>query len=356
MAGKATHILAIDQGTTGTTVLILDRDLRVLSRAYREFEQHYPQPGWVEHEPEDIWQTVRETVPEALAEAGIDASQLAGIGITNQRETTVVWERAGVGRFIGPSSGSVADHRAVRRAEGRGLEDEVRKRTGLVLDPYFRNEGRMDSRPRRRARSRAGPVSLPSAPSTPSWCGASPAGLPTSRTSRMHPAPCCSGWSPSAGRTACSRSSMCCEVCRRSALVGGLWRHEWPGLPAGRHPRGGNGGRPAAALFGQLCFEEAEAKCTYGTGALLMNTGSGLSPPSMASHHGGVEARGRGRLRARGQCLHCGAAAVASRWARADRDRRRGGGAGRQVPDSGGVTFVPALTGLGAPTGGRRPG
>ncbi len=130
------YLVAIDQGTTGSTVIVLDTELNVISRVNREFSQHYPQPGWVEHEPEQIWCSVLEALKVALD--GLDAKQIVGIGITNQRETTVVWERA-TGKPI---------HRAIvwqcRRTEPQcqalreaGLEGEVTRRTGLVLDPYF---------------------------------------------------------------------------------------------------------------------------------------------------------------------------------------------------------------------------
>ena len=127
-------ILAIDQGTTGTTCLVVDEALRPVGRGYRELEQHFPQPGWVEHDPDEIWTSVESAVADALADAGIRAAELSAIGITNQRETTLVWERRS-GRPV---------HRAIvwqdRRTAARCAQlpaELIRARTGLVPDPYF---------------------------------------------------------------------------------------------------------------------------------------------------------------------------------------------------------------------------
>src|SRR5437588_12625262 len=131
-------ILAIDQGTTGTTCLVFDEQAELIGRAYREFEQHFPRPGWVEHDAEQIWEVTQAVAGEALGDAGIDPGELEAVGITNQRETVCVWD---------PDTGEPL-YRAIvwqdRRTAGRcdqlraqGLEPLVRARTGLVLDPYF---------------------------------------------------------------------------------------------------------------------------------------------------------------------------------------------------------------------------
>jgi hypothetical protein len=131
-------VLAIDQGTTGSAALLVDRELRVLAHAKREFPQRYPQPGWVEHDPEEIWQSVLAAVREVFERSGRSAREVAAIGITNQRETTVLWERDG-GRPVHPAivwqCRRTAEICAQLRQEG--LEREFRDRTGLVLDPYF---------------------------------------------------------------------------------------------------------------------------------------------------------------------------------------------------------------------------
>ena len=132
------YVLALDQGTTGSTALVVDPDGRVLARGYAELPQYYPQPGWVEHDPEEIWSTVERSVRSALSEARVLGTEIAAIGITNQRETTVVWERAT----------GVPIHRAIvwqcrrtaplcDRLRADGVEDLVRTKTGLVLDAYF---------------------------------------------------------------------------------------------------------------------------------------------------------------------------------------------------------------------------
>src|SRR5919108_2516139 len=127
-------ILAVDQGTTGTTCLVVDEELRPRGRGYREVPQHFPRPGWVEHDPDELWESVVAAAEDAVADARIDARELAGIGIANQRETTVVWDRL-TGRPV---------HRAIvwqdRRTAERCRElprDLIRDRTGLVPDPYF---------------------------------------------------------------------------------------------------------------------------------------------------------------------------------------------------------------------------
>jgi len=130
------HVVAIDQGTTGSTVLVLDEELRVVARDTREFRQIYPQPGWVEHDPEDIWASVEAALAGALR--GVDPASVAAVGITNQRETVVIWERATlrpVGNAIVWQDRRTAERCAALKRAGR--EDEVRKLTGLVLDPYF---------------------------------------------------------------------------------------------------------------------------------------------------------------------------------------------------------------------------
>ena len=131
-------ILAIDQGTTSSRALVFDRSLRLAGAGQQEFQQHFPQSGWVEHEPEDLWTSTLATCREALARAGSEARQVAGIGLTNQRETTLVWEKA-TGRPL---------HRAIvwqdrrtagycRRLAESGVEPVLTAKTGLILDPYF---------------------------------------------------------------------------------------------------------------------------------------------------------------------------------------------------------------------------
>ena len=131
-------VLSVDAGTTGITVLCVDPSTNVVGRAYSEFTQYYPKPGWVEHDAEEIWNTTRSVMGRALVDAGAQAADIAGIGITNQRETTVVWERT-TGRPIAPAIVWQCRRSAAicERLRTEGLEPELRKRTGLVCDPYF---------------------------------------------------------------------------------------------------------------------------------------------------------------------------------------------------------------------------
>jgi glycerol kinase len=135
---QARHILAIDQGTTSTRSIVFDDAARPVATAQSEFAQHYPEPGWVEHDPEDIWRDTLATAREAIEKSGVGAGGIAGIGITNQRETVVVWERAS-GKPI--HNAIVWQDRRTARLCGElkadGAEPDVRARTGLLLDPYF---------------------------------------------------------------------------------------------------------------------------------------------------------------------------------------------------------------------------
>ncbi|MEN0079753.1 MAG: FGGY family carbohydrate kinase, partial [Pseudomonadota bacterium] len=133
-----THILAIDQGTTSSRAMVFDADLQVIATDQQEFPQHYPASGWVEHDPEDLWRTVIETCQGALQKAGLSAGDLAGIGITNQRETTLVWDRvtgAPIHRAIVWQDRRTAD--TCQRLKAEGHEPMVTATTGLLLDPYF---------------------------------------------------------------------------------------------------------------------------------------------------------------------------------------------------------------------------
>ena len=138
VAHMGSHLLAIDQGTTGTTALVLAPNGAVAARVDVDFQQHFPAPGWVEHDADEIWRTVVETSTAAVAKAGIEPRDIAAVGITNQRETVVAWERSSgnvLGRAIVWQDRRTSARCEQLRAAGHG--DEVRARTGLVLDPYF---------------------------------------------------------------------------------------------------------------------------------------------------------------------------------------------------------------------------
>ena len=173
MAG-AQHILAIDQGTTSSRAIVFDQDGRIVASSQREFEQHYPQSGWVEHDAEVIWTDTLDVSRDAIAKAGLDATSINAIGITNQRETVVLWDRATgepVHRAIVWQDRRTGD--LCRKLEADGHEPLVQERTGLLLDPYFsatKLAWLLDNVAG--ARERPPRASLPSAPSTAFSSGA----------------------------------------------------------------------------------------------------------------------------------------------------------------------------------------
>ncbi len=349
-------VVSIDQGTTGTTVLVLDEALAVRGRAYREFPQIFPQPGWVEHDPEAIWRSVTESLGEALAAAKVGPRELAAIGITNQRETTVLWDRA----TLRPLANAVvwqdrrtADVCARLRADGH-LE-RVRARTGLVLDPYFSGtklgwlldhvDGLRDKAGRGEARFGTIDSFL-----VARLTGGAAHVTDVSNASRT--------LLFDLGRLAwddelCALFGVpreCLPSVRSSAEVYGVTRGV-PGVPDGV-PIAGMAGDQQAALFGQACFEPGEAKCTYGTGAfLLMNTGATPVP----SRRGllttvGWKIGDEVAYALEGSAFIAGAMV---QWLRDGlgviRSASEIEALAASVPDSGGVVAVPALAGLGAP-------
>lgn len=350
-------ILAIDQGTTGSTAVVMNRALEVVGRATTEFAQRYPQPGWVEHDPEAIWASVEDSVGRALAAAGLDGAAVAAVGITNQRETTVVWERA---------SGRPIHHAIVwqcRRTTARcqelvsaGHQDRVRELTGLVLDPYFsatKVAWILDEVPGARERAAAGELAFGTIDSFLLWrlTGGDVHATEVSNASRtllydIHGA----DWSDELLDLFGVPAAVLPEV-RSSSEVYGHTRGLRM-LPDGV-PIAGMAGDQQAALFGQACFTAGEAKVTYGTGAfVLMNTGAepvaserGLlttiawrlgDQPIVYALEGAVFIAGAAVQWLRDELRMIDEAAAVEALA-------------RSVDDSGGVTFVPAFTGLGAP-------
>jgi glycerol kinase len=266
-------ILAIDQGTTGTTCLVFDEEGRIAGRGYSEFEQHFPRPGWVEHDAAEIWDVTRKVANSAITDAGIRGSELTGIGITNQRETVVAWD---------PKTGEPVHNALVwqdRRTAARcdelreaGHEGLVRERTGLVLDPYF-------SGTKIEWLIREGGVPPDSVFGTiDSWLvfkltgrhltdysNASRTMLFDIRDLRWDPELCdLLGVDP--GRLPEPVPSS--QVYGTTSVFGG------------DVPVAGIGGDQQAALFGQACHSPGDAKNTYGTGSfVLLNTGAEASPP-----------------------------------------------------------------------------
>jgi glycerol kinase len=271
-------VVAIDQGTTGTTVLVLDEQAQVRGRGYREFTQHFPRPGWVEHDPAEIWSVTADVAEQALSDAKVSAGDVAAIGITNQRETTVLWDRA---------SGEPV-HRAIvwqdrrtkplcDRLAADGWGDTVRAKTGLVLDPYFSGTKAawlLDNVEGLRARAERGELAFGT---IESWL------LHKLTGGRLHVSDV-----TNASRTLMldigkvewdeellSALNVPAEVLPDVRPSSQVYAETDPKAFFGASvPVAGAIGDQQAALFAQACFEQGSAKNTYGTGSfVLMNTG-----------------------------------------------------------------------------------
>jgi glycerol kinase len=351
--GRADHILAIDQGTTSTRAILFDSGGRPVSVAQRELRQHYPQPGWVEHDPEDIWRDALATAQEAAS--AVEIGRIAGIGITNQRETVVVWDRA-TGQPI---------HRAIvwqdRRTAERcvelkadGTEELVSERTGLLLDPYFsatKIAWVLDHVSGARERAERGELAFGTIDSFLLWRLTGGAVHATdltnaSRTSLfdIH----ANRWDAELCQLFGVPEVTLPDVHENSRVFGTTA----PGLFDKQIPIAGIAGDQQAALFGQACFAPGMAKSTYGTGCfMLLNTGEEtvrsqnrlLTTPAW-------RIGGRTTYALEGSIFIAGAAI---KWLRdalgvighaAETDRLAA-----RVPDDHGVYIVPAFVGLGAP-------
>jgi len=352
----ASYVVAIDQGTTGTTVLVLDRRLSVKAKVNAEYPQHFPRPGWVEHDLEEIWESTTSTLRRALARAGVRGKDVAAVGITNQRETVALWDRR-TGRPV---------HRAIvwqdRRTSERcarlkadGQEGWVRERTGLVLDPYFSGtkiEWLLDNVKGVRARAERGDLAFGTVDTflaSRLTGGAAHVTDPSnaSRTLLMNLRTL--QWDRELMDLFHVPAALLPEIHRSSEVYGttrGL-----KALPDGV-PVSGIAGDQQAALFGQACFAPGEAKCTYGTGAFVLeNTG----PEPVFSSRGLLTTvawslPGEVAYALEGSSFIAGAAV---QWLRDGlgviRTASEVEALARSVKDTGGVVFVPALTGLGAP-------
>jgi len=271
-------ILSIDQGTTGTTVMILDKNLNILAKKNNEFAQHYPQPGWVEHNPEEIWDCTVKTLKEALSLSEIDSNRIAGIGITNQRETTVVWERAS----SKPIYNAIVwqDRRTAtfcEKLKKKGLENKFKKKTGLVLDPYFSGtkiKWILENVAGSKQRAKAGELAFGTIDTYLVWKltqGKTHVTDPSnaSRTLLMNLQTL--NWDTELLKILDLPSTLLPRIGSSSEIYG--YTKGIEGLPDGI-PIAGIAGDQQAALFGQACFGVGEAKCTYGTGSfILLNTG-----------------------------------------------------------------------------------
>ncbi|MCH7629937.1 glycerol kinase GlpK [Novosphingobium percolationis] len=347
------HVLAIDQGTTSTRAILFDEQARAVATAQREFPQHYPQAGWVEHDVEDIWRDCVAVARDALG--AVPLAQVAAIGIANQRETVVIWDRStgeAIHRAIVWQDRRTAETCAALKAEG--VEAMVTDRTGLLLDPYFsatKAAWMLDHVPDARARAERGDLAFGTIDTFLLWRLTGGQVHATDVTN--------------AGRTLLYDIRRQCwdeELCRLLRVPmailpevrdnSGLFGTTAPDLFGASLPIAGMAGDQQAALFGQACFARGMAKSTYGTGCfMLMNTGH--EAPHSANRLLTTPAYrlgGHMTYALEGSIFVAGAAV---KWLRdglgviAHASETHGLAA--QVEDSHGVVMVPAFTGLGAP-------
>ena len=349
------YLLALDQGTTSSRAIVFDEGGATVSVAQKEFTQIYPQPGWVEHHADEIWSTQLSVAVEALAQAHLTPNMIGAIGITNQRETTVVWDRA-TGKPI---------HNAIvwqdRRTAGfcdqlrrDGLEPDIQRRTGLVLDPYFSGtklRWLLENVPGARTRAEKGELAFGTIDAWLIWnlTGGRVHATDPSNASRtllynIHTG----GWDDELLRVFEIPRAMLPEVRPSSGVFG----ETSPDIFSRGIPIAGVAGDQQAALFGQACFAPGLTKNTYGTGCfMLMQTGT--KPVASTNRLLTTVAwdTGAGLNYALEGSVFIGGAVV--QWLRDGLQIIRSSAEVEElalsVPDSGGVVFVPAFTGLGAP-------
>jgi glycerol kinase len=352
----ASHVLAIDQGTTGTTVLVLDKRLALRAKVNQEFRQLFPKPGWVEHDLDDIWGSTLVCVQKALREAGLRPREIAAIGITNQRETTGLWDRR-TGKPLHPAI-VWQDRRttdACARLRAAGHEASIREKTGLVLDPYFsatKLAWLLEHVRGAREKAESGQAAFGTIDSFLVWRLTGGAAHVTdvsnaSRTLLMDLRT--RAWDRDLLDLFGVPRPLLPEI-RPSSAVYGTTRAVKV-LPDGI-PIAGMAGDQQAALFGQACFAPGEAKCTYGTGAFLLQN---VGPEPVASSRGLLttvawQIGDEVTYALEGSSFIAGAAV---QWLRDGlKIIKRASDVealAKEVKDSGDVVFVPALAGLGAP-------
>ncbi|MEZ8783803.1 glycerol kinase GlpK [Vibrio splendidus] len=350
------YIVALDQGTTSSRAVILDHDANIVSSSQREFTQIYPKAGWVEHDPMEIWATQSSTLVEALAKAGIRSDELAGIGITNQRETTIVWNKETgkpVYNAIVWQCRRTAD--ICEDLKARGLEDYVRDNTGLVLDPYFSGtkvKWILDNVEGAREDAEAGKLLFGTVDTWLVW---------KMTQGRVHVTDYTNAsrtmlfnindlyWDQKLLDEMGIPAIMMPEVKRSSEVYG---QTNLGGKGGTRIPIAGIAGDQQAALYGQMCVEAGQAKNTYGTGCfLLMNTGQ----EKVTSKNGLLTTLACGPKGEPAYALEgavfMGGASI--QWLRDEMKLLAGAEDSEyfatKVDSSNGVYVVPAFTGLGAP-------
>jgi len=352
----AKHLLAIDQGTTGSTALVVSLEGETLGRHNQEFPQHFPEPGWVEHDAREIWASVEAAVSGALAAAKVRGDDVAAIGITNQRETTLLWDRRTkepIARAVVWQDRRTAEECDRLKAEGRA--DFIRERTGLVLDAYFSGTKiawLLDHVQGARERAEAGEIAFGTIDSylvSRLTAGAEHVTDATnaSRTLLMDLARC--AWDPELLALFRVPERVLPRITGSAEVIATT---RGAGIVPDGIPIAGIAGDQQAALFGQACFREGDAKCTYGTGAFaLMNVGAKPVP----SAHGLVttvawKIGDETTYALEGSAFIAGAAV---QWLRDGlgivKSSSEIEALARSVSSSLGVAFVPALAGLGAP-------
>ena len=349
------HILALDQGTTSSRALLFDADSRVVAMAQRELPQHYPRPGWVEHDARRIWTDTVDCVREVLTRAALSPADIAAVGITNQRETVLLWDRS-TGEPLGPAI-VWQDRRTAEvcaRLKADGHEDAVRARTGLVLDPYFsasKIAWLLDHLPGARERALRGELACGTMDSWLVWQLTAGRRHLTDLTnaSRTQLLDIRSGrWDDDLLTLFRVPRALLPEIVPSS----GMLAETEPTLFGRALPVSGIAGDQQAALYGQGCSAPGLAKNTYGTGCfMLMHTGRhaivsrhGLLTTCAAQTADGIEYALEGSVFVTGalvQWLRDGLGLIARSC---DVEALAA-----SVPDSDGVTVVPAFTGLGAP-------
>ena len=347
------YLLALDQGTTSSRAILFDEDQNIVSVAQKEFTQYYPNSGWVEHNPMEIYSSIYGVMMEVITQSGIDVHDIAAIGITNQRETTVVWDKT-TGRPIHNAivwqcrrTAPICDELAAR-----GLTDYIKKTTGLVLDAYFSGtkiKWLLDNVDGARAQAERGELLFGTVDTWLVWKLTEGRVHITdytnaSRTMLYDIHKLC--WDERLLRELDIPASMLPEV-RSSSEVYGTCNIQGVEIPIA-----GIAGDQQAALFGQCCFQPGDAKNTYGTGCfLLMNTGE----QAIESRHGlvttiAIGLDGKVQYALEGS-IFVGGAVI--QWLRDElhfiREARDAEYFASKVPDTGGVYLVPAFTGLGAP-------
>jgi len=357
-AGRG-YILALDQGTTGSAALVFDRRGVPVAMADREIHQGYPEPGWVEHDPEELYRTTLRVAREALDGAGISGRDLAAIGITNQRETTIIWDRA-TGQPIAPAVVWQCRRSTpiCQRLKQAGLEPIVRERTGLLIDAYFsatKIAWLLDNVPGARERAEAGELAFGTVDTWLLWklTGGAIHATDVTNASRtmlynIHERK----WDDILLDALGVPAALLPDIRPSSGALGEVAGEALDVFDGAGVPIAGVAGDQQAALFGQACFTPGMSKNTYGTGSfLLLNTGD-RAPSSRLGLLTTVawEVGDTWTYALEGAVFVTGAAV---QWLRDGlgiiADAAETEGMAQSVPDTGGVYFVPAFVGLGAP-------